>query len=57
MQRILASRRVFPNGSQSGLRMLNDFIYRAGKGLEMFRRVQLEKTADPVSEESVLTED
>ena len=31
--RVLASRRVSPKGPQSGMRMLNYFINRAGRGL------------------------
>ena len=41
--RVLASRRVSPKGPQSGMRMLNYFINRAGKGLSVSRRAELQK--------------
>jgi Protein of unknown function (DUF3175) len=41
--RVLASRRVSPKGPQSGMRMLNYFINRAGKGLSPSRRAKLER--------------
>ena len=39
----LASAKVSPKGSASGMRMLNYFINRAGKGLTAERRAELEK--------------
>ncbi|MBI3107200.1 MAG: DUF3175 domain-containing protein [Candidatus Rokubacteria bacterium] len=39
--RVLASRRVSPQGPTSGLRMLLFFINRAGKGLSARRRAEL----------------
>jgi hypothetical protein len=39
----LASKRVSPKGPQSGLRMLNYFINRGGKGLSPTRRRVLER--------------
>lgn len=41
--RSLASKRVSPKGPQSGLRMLNYFINRGGKGLSASRRRVLER--------------
>ncbi|MBV9888249.1 MAG: DUF3175 domain-containing protein [Acidobacteria bacterium] len=41
--RSLASRRVSPKGPASGLRMLNYFINRGGKGLSPTRRRVLER--------------
>jgi tRNA(adenine34) deaminase len=39
----LASRKVSPKGPASGMRMLNYFINRAGRGLSATRRAELEK--------------
>ena len=41
--RQLASKRVSPKGPGSGMRMLTYFINRAGKGLSVSRREELEK--------------
>src|SRR5579863_5659607 len=41
--RSLASKRVSPKGPESGLRMLNYFINRGGKGLTVTRRRTLER--------------
>jgi Protein of unknown function (DUF3175) len=41
--RTLRSRRVSPKGPTSGLRMLTYFINRAGKGLSLTRRAELER--------------
>ena len=41
--RSLASRRVSPKGIGSGIRMLQYFINRAGKGLTPSRRKELER--------------
>jgi len=41
--RTLASKKVSPKGPGSGMRMLNYFINRAGKGLEPHRRAELQK--------------
>jgi Protein of unknown function (DUF3175) len=41
--RSLASRKVSPKGPASGMRMLNYFINRAGKGLSRTRRAELER--------------
>jgi hypothetical protein len=41
--RALASSRVSPKGPQSGLRMLNYFINRAGRSLSRSRRSELER--------------
>jgi hypothetical protein len=41
--RTLASKRVSPKGPSSGMRMLNYFINRAGRGLSKTRRAELEK--------------
>ena len=40
--RSLASPRISPKGPASGMRMLNYFINRAGKGLSRTRRAELE---------------
>jgi tRNA(adenine34) deaminase len=41
--RALASKDVSPKGPTSGMRMLNYFINRAGRGLSAERRAELEK--------------
>jgi len=41
--RVLASKKVSPKGPQSGMRMLNYFINRAGRGLSASRRAELER--------------
>jgi tRNA(adenine34) deaminase len=41
--RTLASRKVSPKGPASGMRMLNYFINRAGRGLSRTRRAELER--------------
>ncbi len=41
MARILASKKVSPKGIGSGIRMLQYFINRAGKGLSATRRREL----------------
>ena len=38
----LASKKVSPKGPQSGMRMLNFFINRAGKNLSRSRRAELQ---------------
>lgn len=48
--RALASRRVSPKGPQSGMRMLNYFINRGGKGLSSARRNELERAKKILSE-------
>jgi hypothetical protein len=40
--RSLASREVSPKGPQSGMRMLNYFVNRAGSGLRVLRPAELE---------------
>ena len=45
----LASAKVSPKGPASGMRMLNYFINRAGKGLTAKRRAELEKAKDLLS--------
>jgi hypothetical protein len=47
--RVLASTRVSPKGPQSGMRMLNHFINRGGKGLTAARRGELEKAKSLLS--------
>jgi hypothetical protein len=39
----LASKKVSPKGSESGMRLLTYFINRAGRGLSAARRSELEK--------------
>jgi uncharacterized protein DUF3175 len=41
--RTLAARKVSPKGPASGMRMLNYFINRAGRGLSARRRRELER--------------
>lgn len=41
--RTLASKKVSPKGSSSGMRMLTYFINRAGRGLSRARRAELER--------------
>jgi len=41
--RTLASKKVSPKGPGSGLRMLNYFINRAGRGLSASRRAELQR--------------
>lgn len=41
--RTLASKKVSPKGSASGMRMLTYFINRAGRGLSPERRAELKK--------------
>lgn len=48
--RSLASRRVSPKGPASGMRMLNFFINRAGRGLSATRRHELERAKALLSE-------
>jgi hypothetical protein len=47
--RALASKKVSPKGSVSGLRMLVYFIKRAGKGLSASRRAKLEHAKELLS--------
>jgi hypothetical protein len=47
--RSLASRKVSPKGPQSGMRMLNYFIIRAGRGLSRSRRAELERAKSLLS--------
>jgi hypothetical protein len=48
--RSLASKRVSPKGPQSGMRMLNYYINRGGKGLSAARRKELERAKKLLSE-------
>jgi hypothetical protein len=41
--RVLASKKVSPKGPQSGMRMLNYYVNRAGKGLSASRRAELQR--------------
>ncbi len=47
--RALASKKVSPKGPASGMRMLNYFINRAGRGLTKTRRAELEKAKELLS--------
>lgn len=47
--RSLASKKVSPKVSASGLRMLTYFINRGGKGLSSDRRAELEKAKELLS--------
>jgi tRNA(adenine34) deaminase len=48
--RSLASKKVSPKGPGSGMRMLNYFINRGGRGLSATRRAELEKAKRLLSE-------
>lgn len=48
--RSLASKKVSPKGSGSGMRMLTYFINRGGRGLSPSRRAELEKAKKLLSE-------
>jgi tRNA(adenine34) deaminase len=48
--RSLASKKVSPKGPASGMRMLNYFINRGGKGLSEERHAELEKAKGLLSE-------
>lgn len=45
----LASKRVSPKGPQSGMRMLNYFINRGGRGLSASRRAELQRAKSLLS--------
>jgi Protein of unknown function (DUF3175) len=47
--RSLVSKKVSPKGPASGMRMLNYFINRAGRGLSQERRAELEKAKELLS--------
>lgn len=47
--RSLASKKVSPKGPASGMRMLNYFINRGGRGLSAQRRGELEKAKELLS--------
>ena len=47
--RALASESVSPKGPASGMRMLNYFINRAGRGLSKERRAELERAKSLLS--------
>jgi hypothetical protein len=46
----LASKKVSPKGPASGMRMLNYFINRAGRGLSKARHAELERAKKILSE-------
>ncbi|MFY9907927.1 MAG: DUF3175 domain-containing protein [Terriglobales bacterium] len=48
--RSLASKKVSPKGPASGMRMLNYFINRAGRGLSRQSRAELEKAKELLSQ-------
>jgi tRNA(adenine34) deaminase len=48
--RSLASKKVSPKGPASGMRMLNYFINRGGRGLSKTRRAELERAKKLLSE-------
>jgi hypothetical protein len=48
--RTLASKKVSPKGPQSGMRMLNYFINRGGRGLSASRHRELERAKRLLSE-------
>ena len=48
--RTLASPKVSPKGPSSGMRMLNYFVNRAGKGLSASRKRELERAKHLLSE-------
>ncbi|MGA7400414.1 MAG: DUF3175 domain-containing protein [Candidatus Sulfotelmatobacter sp.] len=47
--RSLASKKVSPKGPASGMRMLTYFINRAGRGLSVARKAELEKAKSLLS--------
>jgi hypothetical protein len=47
--RTLASKKVSPKGPASGMRMLNYFINRGGRGLSASRKAELEKAKSLLS--------
>lgn len=47
--RVLASKKVSPKGPQSGMRMLNYFINRGGRGLSRSRRAELTRAKSLLS--------
>jgi Protein of unknown function (DUF3175) len=47
--RVLASKKVSPKGPRSGMRMLNYFINRGGRGLTRTRRAELDKAKSLLS--------
>jgi Protein of unknown function (DUF3175) len=49
ISRVLASKKVSPKGPQSGMRMLNYFINRGGRGIPPARRAELEKAKSLLS--------
>jgi Protein of unknown function (DUF3175) len=49
ISRVLASKEVSPKGPQSGMRMLNYFINRGGRGIPPARRAELEKAKSLLS--------
>ena len=53
--RSLASKKVSPKGPASGMRMLNYFINRGGKGLPDDRKKELEKAKRLLSEKIART--
>lgn len=50
--RIMASKKVSPKGIGSGIRMIQYFINRAGKGLATFRKKELQKAIAILREKS-----
>jgi len=44
--KVMSSKKVSPNGIGSGIRMIQYFINRAGKGLSPTRKRELEKAKD-----------
>ena len=50
--RIMASKKVSPKGIGSGIRMIQYFINRAGKGLPASRKKELQKAIDILRENS-----
>jgi tRNA(adenine34) deaminase len=50
MARIMASKKVSPQGIGSGIRMIQYFINRAGKGLSAARKRELEKAKQLLQE-------
>jgi tRNA(adenine34) deaminase len=51
--RSLASKKVSPKGPGSGMRMLNYFINRAGRGLSAERKAELQKAKTLLSKRIV----
>lgn len=55
--RTLASKKVSPKGPSSGMRMLNYFINRGGKGLSSLRKAELNRAKKLLSKKIAATKE